>query len=1634
MIFRLLRAICCFFLILCLAGTGFPALPDHKANSPLVILIQENHSDVFAQKKLAELVSACQQRYGTRLLAVEGASGEIPVEELRNYSNTAAKKESSQVLLDQLILDGASYSAIFAPKPMRFVGVEDPDLYQANCKIFQAVKIERSAADQYLAKRRQILATDLKKSSPALKEFYGAGDDVKKLLILAEKHEVSTDDLLLKRAVSLCEVKAVRKIPSHLTIDFLLDHPEIRRALEAESMKRALSADQLALELRLLRNRLKKVLMVTDVECRVDHEKTELERLERMASLKAFREDLSEEIPPALEKAHEFYVLAKKRDAALAKNFLRELQGGPAILVTGGFHTAGIARILRENNISYRVMTPNCGKSNPNEALYERRLRGDFGIQTLAAPRPLANPEFRNKLIRLWDENAVSISAIAASLGEPFKPETTKFRKQTLLQRAQEILRLTMPWVIRLMRAASGSESAGLAEEKALFHKLRWVIEKEIQTRRCRASAKEKIQYEKIRAYLYSVRALPGNVSELKYLHAMLTKSERPIFLDYPEILNLDYVVLDFETTGLSAENDRVIEVTAICYHGFTEIERFTTLVSPEPGTRIPWVSSLITGITTDMLRYRWARPAKETFVELSKFLERNKEAIVVGHNIMFDLRFLKAEFKRFGLETQYYEFTSALPQALKIKRAGKSRIVLDTWGMAQSLFPTSDQLTKWVRDLQADLGLNQPFFTEEHVKNPPALANRKLSTLLGYLGVRGNLHRTVQDVAGDKIVFLVLAAMQMKRLNRIPEDEARGFVEDSAKTQEILRKMYPPQKDDHYITRKTSHGIFMGTDLEHIESVLDEIDPGPGMKALDLGAGDGRVVVAAALRGVESVGVEGDYKLTSALENKRRQFIRLSQREGVGKMLHFEKGDFFKQPFADYDIIFYSIGGTADESALEEKLIREMKPGAKFVVFTHVPVSRPYFENLKFLPLDKSVYHQTQRVFQIYEASVSVHLPDESELTQEKWLNAWNEKLQKGIVSFPAGDNPEKQLGKFNVHLAPARDLARRPRISDFRNVPAQNVFSARSGESNYWFGVNAFPFVPGHGMIYENLTATDISSPQLLTEKRLEDLLVFSLRYPFFKFFFNGGPKAGASVTAFHAHLITDIDLPVERWLKIKLLERTHVKISRLAGYPGTAIVFESGKINHRAYLASRFLDAANKNQIPYNVLIGESGIIYLFLRDRETENKELGSMEHAGSFQAQTPETFSRWKSEQVLENELANAALKEADFKKLFGPVVQALMPDKSYVSFTASSLGRKVNKILIAGPTRLTAALIKKIRIGGNLNIVHTIGAESTMDELVRAQYAGKPFDLVISFLKMEEDGWLTKAATADQFWRSSQEFFHRFDVEKTPFVVISAEEDTKDSRLIPLFKTFGEYDKKRPEGFFGFYRFALRGSWQEHFRLITSEIETKFANPRSSQAPPTDNPIYRDGIDGPPIGGRSLGQAFLNQVRRAQAWFDRSERVEDRVVFLVRKETLAELTPAEKNEINFHLAQQHRRLMILHDRADKDVNFMGLVGGNIQHWWGGAEDYVQVLRRAHHPHVIYLSAAAETRRFHEPGLVNVKHSLFAPTAAIEYLFQGKTDLYGIWKKENGRLELNLSEEVERLFQGIAAARWRAVSA
>ena len=150
--------------------------------------------------------------------------------------------------------------------------------------------------------------------------------------------------------------------------------------------------------------------------------------------------------------------------------------------------------------------------------------------------------------------------------------------------------------------------------------------------------------------------------------------------------VDAEMIIFDTETTGLSPEDNHVIQLSAIkcvvdteC--NFHEVSRMDTYINP--GYALPKKIIEITGITDDKLS---GYPDEKSQWDAIYGYFGDKP-IICGHNSPFDVNMMKAMYRRYGKEFD--------------------PVVLDTLKMAQELHHKSEAGSHKLGDLAEHFGLN---------------------------------------------------------------------------------------------------------------------------------------------------------------------------------------------------------------------------------------------------------------------------------------------------------------------------------------------------------------------------------------------------------------------------------------------------------------------------------------------------------------------------------------------------------------------------------------------------------------------------------------------------------------------------------------------------------------------------------------------------------------------------------------------------------------------------------------------------------------------------------------------------------------------------------------------------------------
>jgi len=137
--------------------------------------------------------------------------------------------------------------------------------------------------------------------------------------------------------------------------------------------------------------------------------------------------------------------------------------------------------------------------------------------------------------------------------------------------------------------------------------------------------------------------------------------------LPFTPLDEAEFSVLDVETTGLSARNNRIIEIGIVKVKNLKITDKFSSLINP--GCNIPYFITQFTGIGNSDVEY------SPGFYDLAEEIEEFiGSSVISGHNLSFDEGFLRYEFMRNRFEPLSNPTVCTLKLARKIYPSLRSR------------------------------------------------------------------------------------------------------------------------------------------------------------------------------------------------------------------------------------------------------------------------------------------------------------------------------------------------------------------------------------------------------------------------------------------------------------------------------------------------------------------------------------------------------------------------------------------------------------------------------------------------------------------------------------------------------------------------------------------------------------------------------------------------------------------------------------------------------------------------------------------------------------------------------------------------------------------------------------------------
>lgn len=406
-----------------------------RAGSPLVLHLQDVHQNAQAQKNLSLIAGSLIKEGSVDLIALEGAFAPIDLAPLREFPDRDALRQSADYLLKKNKISGPVHAALMAEKSVPLLaGIDDPLHYNANVFAYQQAAAVVEPVRAGLAAERRVLegekqatfSEDLRALDRIVEGYHDGtvplGDYIRALarsgtpppvpvrrflealalentldfprvekergqllenltprLSLDESRRLMDDTLAYRSGAlgygafheqlrALCESKG---LSLSATLKDYVRYSILAQSINAEALHAGLPNFEGASLGALARTRKERILVDKAHGLRLKNKLTRFALTPSEWSdyrARSFRE-------PGLTAFENFYREAETRDRAMAERLTNQMARSKArvvVLVTGGFHAAGVDRRLAAAGYSIVRASPRidqADKENGSAAL-----------------------------------------------------------------------------------------------------------------------------------------------------------------------------------------------------------------------------------------------------------------------------------------------------------------------------------------------------------------------------------------------------------------------------------------------------------------------------------------------------------------------------------------------------------------------------------------------------------------------------------------------------------------------------------------------------------------------------------------------------------------------------------------------------------------------------------------------------------------------------------------------------------------------------------------------------------------------------------------------------------------------------------------------------------------------------------------------------------------------------------------------------------------------------------------------------------------------------------------------------------------------------------------------------------------
>ncbi len=339
-----------------------------RSQTPLIVHIQDAHESYEIQKNIASLIMLLVRQYHFKLVFEEGNSGYVDTSKVFWTGNGDFRARLADQFLRESKITGPELAQVRSEGAFHLYGAEEASLYEKNVRSREGLSFYRTEIQNQLRK----LERDLVRQTP---HVFSQG-----LL----NHYRKSESFWRGLGPPPFNVQAGEKIWDQ---DFFMKlGVRDQEALDYLVTKRT------------ERELMDKIRLVSVLK-KISDLRATREDMEAYSKMAGASRDLLRDRPilrEFLDQVVRFYDIARQRDLVLIQKTLQGMSEGNedrAILVSGGFHTQGIAQFLRDRGVSYVVVAP---VSHPAPA------------ETLRAPNLFNLPRSEGRL--LFDLRAMNLA------------------------------------------------------------------------------------------------------------------------------------------------------------------------------------------------------------------------------------------------------------------------------------------------------------------------------------------------------------------------------------------------------------------------------------------------------------------------------------------------------------------------------------------------------------------------------------------------------------------------------------------------------------------------------------------------------------------------------------------------------------------------------------------------------------------------------------------------------------------------------------------------------------------------------------------------------------------------------------------------------------------------------------------------------------------------------------------------------------------------------------------------------------------------------------------------------------------------------------------------------------------------